>query len=182
MFSKIKFLIIPMKDLKTIELINSRLGNLNYVDNVPEVVFAVQFGKNISNNRLAALNSLISNIAVPYILITDNNYKSFVLGNYPLHEAWNYLSGVHKSDYLRCYLLHHYGGGYHDIKYRNKDWVNQWESFNDRNIWLKSRNERQKNCVAYDVDNPDTKWIQNHYKELGTMTFCICRPNTLYTK
>lgn len=170
-----------MKDLKTIESNNAEISNVKYVNNVPELVFIIWFGKNISDNRLSALNSLINNIGVPYILITDNNYQSFVFNNYPLHEAWNYLSGVHKADYLRCYLLHHYGGGYHDIKYRDKDWINQWNSFNDENVWIKSRKEKQKGWIAYDIDNPDTKWLQNHYNELGTMSWCICRPNTLYT-
>tara|TARA_Y100000992_G_scaffold31131_1_gene17435 strand:+ start:630 stop:1385 length:756 start_codon:yes stop_codon:yes gene_type:complete len=170
-----------MKDLKTIELNSAEISNLKYVDNVPEVVFIIWFGKNISDNRLAALNSLIDNIGVPYILITDDNYQSFILHNSPLHEAWNYLSGVHKADYLRCYILHHYGGGYHDIKFRDKDWINQWDSFNDKNIWIKSRKEKRKGWVAYDIDNPDSKWIQDQYNELGTMGWCICRPNTPYT-
>jgi len=170
-----------MKDFKTIEYESSNLNNIKKVNGVPEVVFIIWFGNNISDNRLAALNSLINNIGIPYILITDNNYQSFVLNNYPLHEAWNYLSGVHKADYLRCYLLHHYGGGYHDIKYRDKGWNNQWNSFSDKNVWIKSRKEKQKGWVAYDVDNPDTKWLQNHYKELGTMSWCICKPNTSYT-
>ena len=48
-----------------------------YVDNVPKVVFIVWFGSKISNNRLSALNSLVKNLKVPYILITEDNYLLF---------------------------------------------------------------------------------------------------------
>lgn len=173
--------ILFMKSIEEIFQNNACIADVIKINNVPEVVFIIWFGNNISNNRLAALNSLTNNIGVPYILITDNNYKSFILNEFPLHEAWNYLSGVHKADYLRCYLLHHYGGGYHDIKYRDKDWTNQWNSFYDENIWIKSRREKCKSWVAYDVDKPDTKIIQEHYNELGTMGWCICRSYTPYT-
>jgi len=42
--------------------------------------------------------------------------------DFPLHPAFSYLSSTHKSDYLRCYLMHHYGGGYTDIKPTTKKW------------------------------------------------------------
>lgn len=45
----------------------------------------------------------------------------FILPEYPLHKAFEFLSAVHKSDYLRSYLLYHYGGGYSDVKHFHYD-------------------------------------------------------------
>jgi hypothetical protein len=51
------------------------------------------------------------------------------LPEYPLHPAFKYLSYVHKSDYLRSYFMHFYGGGYADIKKYSSN--NNWkECFN----------------------------------------------------
>lgn len=55
-------------------------------------------------------------------LITKHNIHDFILHDHPLHPAYPYLSTVHKSDYLRCYLMHHYGGGYSDVKHRPIHW------------------------------------------------------------
>jgi hypothetical protein len=120
------------------------------------------FGSKMSKNREDAFNSLKSNIGVPYMFINNDNVYQYQHKKYPYHKAFKYLSGNHKSDYLRSYLLHHYGGGYHDIKYRDLSWKNQWNDFKDPNVWIKSRREK--------------------YNQIGTMGWVICRPNTKYTK
>ena len=45
----------------------------------------------------------------------------FILPEHPLHKGFEYLSAVHKSDYLRCYFMRFYGGGYSDIKHLHFD-------------------------------------------------------------
>ena len=171
-----------MNRVKEISNYNADLKNIRLINNVPEVVFICWFGIQISENRLHALNSLIKNINVPYILLTDENVYQYEKKDKPFHKSFPFLSGNHKSDYLRSYLLHYYGGGYHDVKYRNEGWIGQWDSFQDTNIWIKTRPERHPSWIGYDVDNPVTRKIQSKYKELGTMCWVICRPNTLYTK
>jgi len=172
-----------LRSVSDIQQSNADLQNIRIVHDVPEIVYICWFGSDISKNRLAALNSLVNNLRVPYILITDTNVHAFVKPEHPLHEAWSYLSGVHKSDYFRTYLLHHYGGGYHDIKYRNQPWDGQWEDFADTNVWIKGRREQCAMYIGYNVDQPnETRFVQAYYKELVTMGWCICRANTLYTK
>lgn len=55
-------------------------------------------------------------------LITPDNLDSFILKDHPLHEGYRYLSALHKSDYLRIYFMHFYGGGYSDVKRATGDW------------------------------------------------------------
>src|SRR5665648_275733 len=63
------------------------------------------------------------NNMTPYtILITKKNINNYILPDYPLHASYEYLSTIHKSDYLRCYMLYHYGGGYSDIKIISLMW------------------------------------------------------------
>jgi len=59
-------------------------------------------------------------IDVPVILITSKNFPSFIKQTHPIHKSFELLFGNHKSDYVRAYLLHHYAGGYHDIKHREE--------------------------------------------------------------
>ena len=88
----------------------------------------------------------------------------------------------HKSYYLRSYLLHNYGGTYNDIKYRNISWINEWNDFKNKNVWIKYRRETRPSHIGYDIDNPKSIWIQNKYSDIGTMCWVICRSQTNYTK
>jgi hypothetical protein len=56
-------------------------------------------------------------------VITPVLLPFFILPDHPLHEGFEYLSGVHKSDYLRSYLMNFYGGGYSDIKHIQYDYL-----------------------------------------------------------
>ena len=132
--------------------------------------------------RFLAFKSLVETISVPIILITNYNYESFIKEEYPLHESFKYLSGVHKSDYFRVYMLHHYGGGYHDVKWRDTGWEDEWKKDNwtkNGNIWMYGRRESNENAIAYP---PGKKYIQKEYNKLVTMGWIICKKKTKFTE
>ena len=168
--------------------IHKSFNNIEYINGVPKVVFVCWFGVTgnefpiMSINRFNAFKSLVQTIEVPVILLTFENYKYFIKKEYPIHECFKYLSGVHKSDYIRCYMLLHHGGGYHDIKYRKEGWNNCWNEdnwlFND-NIWMFGRREKYKGAIGYP---PGMKYIQNEYSKLVTMCWIICKANSLFLK
>ena len=160
--------------------------NIEFINNVPKVVFICWFGVQgdeipyMSLTRFNAFQNLIKNIDVPIILISELNYKWFIKKNHTLHESFQYLSGVHKSDYFRCYLLLHYGGGYHDIKFREESWKNCWNDddwLENENIWMFGRREKYEGAIGYP---PGMKYIQKEYNKLITMCWIICKPNTLF--
>ena len=162
--------------------------NIEFINNVPKVVFICWFGVEgneipyMSLNRFNAFQNLIKNIDVPIILINELNYKCFIKKNHTLHPSFQYLSGVHKSDYFRCYLLLHYGGGYHDIKFRDESWKNCWNDDNwleNENIWMFGRKEKYKGAIGHP---PGMNHIKNEYDKLVTMCWIICKPNTPYLK
>jgi len=86
-------------------------------------VFCVWSGHNpMSAQRIQALWSIYNNLGCPIALITPHRLNDWVLPSEPLHPAYAMLSETHKADYLRCYLMHHYGGGYSDIKHSAASW------------------------------------------------------------
>lgn len=158
--------------------------DIEYINNVPKVVYVCWFGTSnnlfpqMSPNRFSAFKELVEHIDVPVILLTQNNMSSFIKPEYPLHKSFQYLSGVHKSDYFRCYMLYHYGGGYHDIKSRDISWSLCWNEnnwLNNPKIWMFGRREKNKNAIGYP---PGMKKVQLKFKQLITMGWIICKPNT----
>ena len=164
---------------------NPPLASLKKVNGVLEVCFIVWFGKVISDNRLRALNSIIESLSVPCVLITESNYKDFEVSSSPIHQGFDYLAGNHVSDYLRAYLLHHYGGGYQDIKHVLCSWKDEsgseWDYFKDEKVWIRGVREKKPAHIGYDVDDPKSKFIQAHFAQLVSMGWVICRSNTKYT-
>jgi hypothetical protein len=159
--------------------------NIEFINGVPKVVFVCWFGgykvdnQKMSKYRFEAFKSLTENIGVPVILISSNNYSSFIKKTHPIHKSFELLSGNHKSDYIRAYFLHYYGGGYHDIKHREESWHDCWDNWLfDDNIWIFGRRENNRRAIGYP---PNNVHIRNHYDKLVTMGWVICKPNTKYT-
>ena len=160
------------------------LEGIKIVNGVPKVVFIFWFSHldytpEFTTRRFNALQSLINNLKVPVIIITNENYKCWEVLTHPIHKGFKYLSGVHKSDYLRTYMLCHYGGGYHDIKWREKSWENEWEKFLNPNIWLIGRRELKADYIGYDPEK-DEKYVQQEFNKLITMSWVIIRPHNEY--
>lgn len=88
-----------------------------------DVVFCTWTGSTpMSDKRSDCFLSIIRETCCPVILVTPNNLSDWIKPNAPLHPAFPFLSEVHKADYLRCYLMHHFGGGYTDIKRTLASW------------------------------------------------------------
>ena len=99
-------------------------NSLEYLNNI----FIFWTGNNsLSENRIKSLESLKAVTGANIILITPNNLYYYIKPYAPLHPAYDYLSLVHKSDYLRSYFMYHYGGGYSDIKRSLGSWKKGFE-------------------------------------------------------
>lgn len=78
----------------------------------------------MSENRKKNLDIIQATLkTAELVLVTPQNIHDYILESHPLHPCYEYLSLVHKSDYLRAYFMHHYGGGYLDIKKITTDWT-----------------------------------------------------------
>nr|VFJ88514.1 MAG: Capsular polysaccharide synthesis protein [Candidatus Kentron sp. LFY] len=93
-------------------------------------------GNEMPSARRDCLRSIRENSGAEVVLVTPRNLKEYLIEGHPLHEAYNYLSYTHKADYLRCYFMHHYGGGYSDIKQIDFDWNPYFSKIDlDNDIW-----------------------------------------------
>lgn len=104
-----------------------RLKMGNYLYNFDGVksrtIFCFWTGsEDMSANRIQALWSIFNQTGCSMTYINKINLKSWIKPGFELHPAYEYLSSTHKSDYLRCYFMHHYGGGYTDIKNTRVSW------------------------------------------------------------
>jgi hypothetical protein len=83
---------------------------------IPRRVFALWTGDNeLTPNRRGALDELRRQ-DVDVVLVSPANLAEWWREANPPHPAYEHLSLVHRSDYLRAYLMHHYGGAYCDLK------------------------------------------------------------------
>lgn len=87
-----------------------------------KVLYCFWFGDPMSEDRRRCYESILKNVNVEVVLVTESNVMSFEKAEHPFHPAFNFLSPVHKSDYLRPYFMYFYGGGYTDIKNTSYDW------------------------------------------------------------
>lgn len=101
------------------------------LDKAPEVIYTFWTGDNpLTPNRKKGLDSLKKYSRVKVQLITPDNLPDYIKKEHPLHPAYEYLSLVHKSDYLRGYFMYYYGGGYADIKKYSKSWQAPFKKLN----------------------------------------------------
>lgn len=92
-------------------------------NNMNRRVFSAWMGPGaMSKDRENALLSIIKNNGCLNLHITKSTLNHWIHPEFPLHEAFNYLSAVHQCDYLRCYFLNVYGGGYTDVKNTTTNW------------------------------------------------------------
>jgi hypothetical protein len=87
------------------------------------VVFCSWTGANaMSPQRSECLLSIYSEVGCPVLFLTPRNIPLWQVPEQPFHPAYEFLSATQKADYLRCYLMHHFGGGHTDIKRTRRPW------------------------------------------------------------
>jgi len=109
------------------------------------------------------------------IFITKQNLYEYILPEHPLHPAYEYLSEVHKSDYLRTYFMNFYGGGYCDVKKTASSWIESFDKLHISDKWIIGYYEQDSDCIAY-------RPVAEFYSELIGNGAYICKPMTKLTQ
>ena len=157
---------------------------------VEEIVYSVWVDNNpLTKNRIEALQTIKDNIGVKHVLVTPDILKSMILPDYPFHPGYKYLSRIHKSDYIRCYLMHHYGGGYSDIKRQYNSWKPYFDTINNNSkIFLIGTV-----CTSKHLAIPEEYYTKNKFSEIKNLKrkdnqkkiagagYMICRPYSPFT-
>jgi hypothetical protein len=143
-------------------------------------IFCVWTGNEaMSGNRLNALWSIFSNAGCPIAYLNPNTIGAWEKPGFPFHPAYQYLSSTQKSDYLRCYLSHHYGGGYTDIKLTAKNWAPFFDQLEASNAYALGYPELQNGIPHMEGEIGD-RMRQIHSELIGICSF-ICRKGSPFT-
>lgn len=145
--------------------------------NAQKSVFVFWTGDNeITENRKRCLNVLRHQTGVEVKLIKANELKQYEHPDFPIHPGYYYLSLNHRSDYLRCYFMHVYGGAYSDIKENLYSWNECFDRLNQSNKWILGYPEIAPSGVA----SQNEKLRRNYFRLIGNGCF-ICKPRTPLT-
>lgn len=141
-------------------------------------IFIFWTGENeLTANRKQCINLLNKNSGVEVKLINSQSLHLFEDINFPFHPAYKYLSYNHRSDYLRCYFMHIYGGAYSDIKKNLYQWDDCFDRLNNSNKWILGYPEIAPSGVS---SNNKTLRL-NYFRLIGNGCF-ICKPFTPFTE
>lgn len=151
---------------------------------VDRVIYIFWTGENeITPNRMKGIESMKKVCGVEVKLITPKNLPEYIKEDDPLPEAYQYLSYVHRADYLRSYFMYHYGGGYGDIKTYYKSWTEAFDRLDQSDAYVKGYPEVGFWGVAYhDVENIGLRHdLRTHWRYLVGNGAYICRSHTRLT-
>ncbi|GAB4095289.1 hypothetical protein GCM10028787_07640 [Brachybacterium horti] len=117
---------------------------------IPRRIFTLWTGEgdlpDVRRRGLDELRRMQEGIEI--VLVTPRNIDDWIVPGHPLHPAYENLSLVHRSDYLRAYLLHHHGGGYSDVKAPRHHWGPAFDQAHGEGHWLLGYPERSTQWVA----------------------------------
>ena len=146
-----------------------------------KIIYSAWMGPGpMSDNRSAALLSIITNTGCLNGHVTLSSLNNWIHKDYPIHPAFQYLSAVHQCDYLRCYLLHVHGGGYTDIKNTTKDWSKYFDILNASDFYGMGYTEVGPHGVACVGGALEVEMKENYEKIIGVCAM-IFKPQTKFT-
>lgn len=153
---------------------------------VPDQMFCFWTGGNpLSENRKNALNILQkNNLDLKINVITEDSLDEWVMEGHPLHPAYKYLSYVHRSDYLRTYFMHYYGGVYSDIKGIEISWKKYIDYINSSDT-LYAGGPAEFRSFNVSPAMGDGKLGRDQKRNFSKILFpaaYLCRPRTEFTE
>ena len=158
--------------------------SLGPIQAVPRRIFVIWVGSTPMNPRrqesLASIRKTQTNNDV--VLIDENSWKNWLVEEAPVHSAFEFLSPVHKSDYMRAYLMHFHGGGYCDIKPVSADWAPMFQLLDEEpNLWAVGYREVTSEYTP-DLPRALGKDLKRHYRSVFGTSAYIFRPGTSFTQ
>lgn len=155
---------------------------LNYRQADPQLFCLWTGTQPLPKARKDGLQSLREkNTGIDVITVTPENIDRFIVPEHPIPREYYNLSLVHRSDYLRAYLMHHHGGAYSDIKRVNCGFQRALDALNsDPDAWLIGYRERGSDRVG-GRDARLGPELRRRFRSLAGAGAFACRPRTPFT-
>lgn len=110
------------------------------------IVFAYWSGSApLPEIRQNCIDQFAQTAQLSVFIVRDEDIEELTASK-PLPTCFQYLCAAHKADILRIYLLHHYGGGWTDVKQTTGSW----------HFSLRLLQETELYCVGYPEVGPST--------------------------
>jgi len=149
----------------------------------------------MSDVRKASLETMV-NSGLDVNVVDQNSLYEYVREDL-VHPAYQFLNLAHRADYLRAFFMHHFGGGYCDVKAISESWLpalNALESTDHllavgyrevsrhgvANIYQSSQMVSGGSVVKF-FDYVKWRWLQLNYRKLIGNGAFIFKPNTELT-
>jgi hypothetical protein len=113
--------------------------------------------------------------------ITPETLGTWTHPEFTIHPLFPLMSAVHQCDYLRCYVLHVYGGGYADIKHTSKSWVPFFDQLASSSAFGVGYTEVAEHGVAR-VGGELEEEMKRNYEKLVGLCAMIFKPRTEFTE
>ncbi len=155
-------------------------SRVSHLHGVPMVLWSYWAEGEMNSARKKSFDLLLDHIGVPVFLLNRFNFREMEVSEFPIHPAFEYLSAVHQSDYVRAYLWHFYGGAWHDVKATKVSFAKSWEIFKDPNVFLVGKPEYPKGPAR--VLDREGRWMPDYWKDLVSVIAWIGRPKTAFSK
>lgn len=152
-------------------------------DEVPNVIWCFWTSDNeMSPARRDSLSRIVEmNSRSRAVLVTPDNLDEHLVASARLHPAYQNLSAVHRSDYLRCYFMHLVGGVYLDVKApRHPAWPALEFIRGERDCWAVGYPEISSALCAQ-LPGALGRDVRRRYHELIGCGAFIMRPGTALT-
>lgn len=105
------------------------------MDRAPLALWLMWFGP-MGPTRRRSIDQIKRHAGVPVHLLTEDNFTD-VGGDLPAIVKSDPLSKNHRADFLRAYVMHHYGGAYQDIKPTIINWRHHLQRLNGNStLWF----------------------------------------------
>lgn len=159
-------------------------------------LFCFWTGENeIPEIRRTSIESL-SKTGLEVHLVTKGRLGEYI-DTANLHPAFPALNLAHRSDYLRAYFMHHFGGAYCDVKRVETSWLSLFNQIEQNDsLWGGGYREVNRHGVANIYQSAVLqrrslphrvmarvrwRWLQLNYKRLIGNTGFIFKPRTPLT-
>lgn len=141
-------------------------------------LYVFWFGGPMGSIRERNLQLLKDKTDMEVVLINEDNLNDYLVE--PLHKIFPHLIPQHKADYLRCYFMHFYGGGYSDIKEPRGSWTTPFIALKNSNNLLVGYPEVGPEGIANMGGDMQRILIHEWKKNIGVCSM-ICKSNTEFT-
>jgi hypothetical protein len=147
---------------------------------VPLVLWCYWSGNEMNHSRKKSFDCLLEHVGLPVFLVNRSTFRQLEVPGFPIHPAFEYLSAVHQSDYVRAYLWHLYGGAWHDVKATKVNFSQVWDKFKDPEVFLVGKPEYSKGPAR--VLDREGRWMPDFWRELVSVIAWVGRPQTSFSK